>query len=106
MAAITGFVSSRRVGPIGPSPSGVIRFASTLGDRLEIGPGAEDAAVAGEHGNAQPVVRVEAPEGGCQRLGVLSVDRVAAVGPVDRHRGDGTLDGVVDRHDVTLAQAG
>jgi len=53
------------------------------GHGLEIGAGAERATGTGEDGDGQAVVVVEPAEGQRQLLGVLAVDGVAPLGPVD-----------------------
>ena len=64
-AAITGFCSAMRVGPIGPSPSGSTRLPALDRRRLQIGAGAERAALAVEHRDARVAVGVE----GAERVG-------------------------------------
>ena len=63
---------------------GLNAVAAVVADRLQVGAGAERAARAGEHRDVVRVVGVERAE----RVGELgrgrAIDRVAALGPVDR----------------------
>ena len=79
MAAITGFDSRIRVGPIGPSPSSVDPVAVLGADRLEVRTGAERAAVAVQHRDRLAVVGVERPEGVGQGVGRRPVHGVPGV---------------------------
>ena len=84
-AAITGLPRRIRVGPIGPSPSARHPVPGVRPDRLEVGAGAEHAALAVQHGDRRVGVGVERPERVGQRLGGLAVDRVAPLGPRQQH---------------------
>ena len=72
IAAMTGLDSRIRVGPIGPSPSSLHAVAGLGADRLEVGAGAEHAALAVQHGDRRLVVGVERAE---------RVGSACAVGP-------------------------
>src|SRR6266511_2703408 len=61
------------------------------GDRLQVRPGAERAARAGQHGDRAVRVGVEGAEGAGQRGGGWPVDGVAALRPVDGHHRDRAL---------------
>ena len=73
--------------PHGPGPMVGDGPPVSLGDRLEVGPGAEGAAGAGQDGHRAVVIAVEGLEGLAQPVGADAVDRVAAFGPVDRDHG-------------------
>ena len=72
--------------------------AVPLGDRLEVGAGAEGPGRSGQHGHRALVVAVEGQEGLPQLIGADAVDGVAALGPVDRDHGHGTV--VLDQQGV------
>ena len=62
---------------------------------LEVGAGAEVAAGAGEDGHIGVGIGVEGEEGPSELVGADAVDRVAALGAVDRDHGDRAV--VLDR---------
>ena len=88
IAAITGLARRIRVGPIGPSPSSLDAVAVGAADRLEVGAGAERAALAVQHRDGRIRIGVE----GAKRIGERrrggAVDRVAALRAIEEHRGD------------------
>ena len=101
-AAITGFESSMRDGPIGPSVASRSKASPTLGSRdavlagrgrhrFEIGAGAEGAVVAEQHAHARVVVALEREEGFGECRGGCPVDGVAYLRPAQDHGGDGTV---------------
>ena len=57
-------------------------------ERLQVHPGAEALALAGDHADAEPVVAVELVERGGHRLGHRQVDGVARVGAVQGDQED------------------
>jgi hypothetical protein len=62
--------------------------APALRDGLEVGPGAEGAAGAGEYRDRLRVIDIECPKGLGQRLGGRAVHRVAEPRAVDGDDGD------------------
>ena len=103
-AAMIGLVRSRLAMPAKP-PLGVCRLAGLAGgDRLEVGAGGEDRALAGENADPDLVVGLELVDGRLDALGDVAVDRVAGLGPVDGDEGDVPLRLVGD-HPPKLGQS-
>ena len=88
---MVGFEGVRRVKPSGPSRGSSRRGGpGGLGERLEVGAGAEGLGVAaGEHQPRALVVGFEAAKALGQQARGLVVDGVAPLGPGDREDGRG-----------------
>ena len=107
IAAIVGFGEASRVKPSGPS--GRSSRGPSVSSAFRSAP-AQNASspAAGQHEHARLVVGDEAPEGLVQRLGGRAVDRVAALGPVDRDErgGAGALVATTAQRRATSRRAG
>jgi hypothetical protein len=95
-AAITGFDSRSRLGPIGAIESWppTSRFFSGSPDAtafLQIGAGAKIPAGAGENGDRSVPVGIEGAERVVQLSCRRAVDGVAAIGTIDGNDGDGSI---------------
>ena len=105
MAAITGLPSRIRVGPIGPSPDSCTWLPRSVPMRLEVGAGAEGAAVAVQHRDAGALVGVEGSERVGQGRRGGAVDGVAGVRAVQDHRRDRAVVLDADGSELSLAMA-
>ena len=76
---------------------GVDPVAPAVSETLQVGPGTERSASAGEDGDAERVIGVKAAERVGQQRRRWPVDRVADVGPVDRDDQDVAVDVGEDR---------
>ncbi len=88
---MTGLWRRIRVGPIGPSPSGVTRLPAARAGRLQIRARAEHAALPVEHRDRGLLILIKGPErvGEGGRGG--AVDGVAPLGPREQHRVHGAV---------------
>jgi photosystem II stability/assembly factor-like uncharacterized protein len=84
-------------GPHGAVAVVVHLIAATLAHGLEVRPGAEGSAGAGQHGDASVVVGVEAPERVRQRRGRRAVDAVLHFRAVDGDDRNRSVEFVADR---------
>ena len=86
IAAISGFAAGFWTMP---GESAVPRpWTLARRERLQVHAGAEALALAGDHADAEPVVRVELIERGRHRLGHRQVDGVSGVGAVQGDQQD------------------
>ena len=83
IAAMTGFDSAAGSGPSDPDRRRDTGPPITVGERLEVGAGAEVATRTGEHGDGQRLVGVEVDERVEQRRGGDGVDGVAPFRAID-----------------------
>jgi hypothetical protein len=101
-AAITGFDSRNRLGPIGAieswPPSSRFFVGIARRHRLEVGARAKIAAGAGEHGDRCCFIGIERKEGVVQLPRGRAVNGVATMRAVDGNDGHGTI--AFDEHGV------